>query len=67
MGKAESSFENSPNDAPNLEEFDHDDDTDNGDAGLFEDRDEEDNGENESLSESVLDNTLAVCETVSKV
>ena len=67
MGKAESSFENSPNDAPNLKEFDYNNDTDNGDTGLFKDRDEEDNDKDESLSKSVLDNTSAVRETVSKV
>ncbi len=67
MGKAESSFENSPNDASNLEEFDHDDDIDNGDTGLFEDRDKKDDGKDKSLSKSVLDNTSAVRETVSKV
>lgn len=68
MGKLESGFENSPDDAPSLEEFDHDDDTDDGDAGLFEDRDEEDGeDEDEPLSDSVLDNTSAVRETVSKV
>jgi hypothetical protein len=74
MGKAGSGFENSPDDAPSLEEFDHDDNTDDDeDAGLFEGTNEEDDGEDEdeSLSEeehsSLLDDTSAVRETVSKV
>jgi hypothetical protein len=68
MSKVESSFENCPDDAPSLEEFDHDDDTDAGDTGLFEDRvEDEDEDEDESLSETVLENMSAVRETVSKV
>lgn len=82
MSKAGSGSENTQNstgDAPSLEEFNYDDDTDDGvDASLFEDGDEGDgdgdgDGENESetLSEeeraSLLIDTSAVRETVSKV
>jgi hypothetical protein len=74
MGQAECDIENSPNDAPSLEEFETDnDDTDNSDTGLFEDADEGDISEDEDKSlrekehSSLLDNTSAVCETVSKV
>ena len=69
MGKADRGVENSPGDMPSLEEFDYDDDTDdNGDASLFEDRDEEDDGEGKSemLSKEEYD-ILAVRETVFKV
>ena len=74
MGKADGGVEDSPGDMPSLEEFDHDDDTDDdGDAGFFEDKDEEDDseGESEMLSEeehsSLMNDTSAVRETVSKV
>jgi len=67
MGKADSSIEDNPSDVQSLEEFDHDDDTDDdSDAGLFDNRDKEDHGEDkgksETLSEkehsSLLDDTV---------
>lgn len=73
MGKAKSGLGNSDNDMPSLKDFNHNDDSnDNADSGdLFEDWDEEDNDKFEKLSKEehsyLLDNTLAVHETVSKV
>jgi hypothetical protein len=56
---------------PSLEEFDYSDDTDDDDPklNLFEDQVEEDDAENLSEEEhsSLLDDTSAVRETVSKV
>ncbi len=70
MGKAEDS-ENSTSDAPSLEMLNQDDDIDDdGDTGLPDDRDVEDDDE-EILSEeehsSIMADTLEVRETVSKV
>ena len=70
MGKAEDS-ENSTSDAPSLEMLNQDDDIDDdGDTGLPDDRDVEDD-DKEILSEeehsSIMADTLEVCETVSKV
>jgi len=73
MGKVDTSLENAGNNIPSLEEFDHIDDTDNNaDSGdISEDGDEEDDGDFEKLSEEehscLLDNILAIRETVSKV
>jgi hypothetical protein len=75
MGKADSGLKNGDDDMPSLEDFDHNDGTDDdADSGnLFEDRDKEDNDDDkfEKLSEEehsrLLDDTSAVCETVSKV
>ncbi len=70
MGKAEDS-ENSTSDSPSLEMLNQDDDIDDdGDTGLPDDRDVEDD-DKEILSEeehsSIMADTLEVRETVSKV
>ena len=74
MSKADSSPENGHDNVdnmPSLEEFDYSDDTDDDDSklNLFEDQVEEDDAENLSEEEhsSLLDDTSAVRETVSKV
>ena len=70
MGKRDSGPNSGDNDNPNLEDFDHNDDT-GGDGDPFEDRVEDDNNNNNKLSEEehsrLLDDTSAVRETVSKV
>lgn len=74
MGKAASDVEDCTDDVPSLEEFDYDDDDVDGDddAGPLEDTNEDDvDGESDILSEeehmSMLADTSAVRETVTKV
>jgi hypothetical protein len=71
--KADSSLENSDDDMPSLKEFDHDDDANSdADSGVFfEDGDKEEDKKEKELGKEepshLLEDTSAVCETVSKV